>query len=190
MIRFITLAPADAYGASKMAAEAALARVAQATGLRVTALRLPLVYGPGTKANFAALIRAVHRGAPLPVGSIDNRRSLLATGNFVSAVLAVLASDGDGARLTPYLLSDAAVVSTPELVRALAAALGVTPRIVAFPVPLLRAAGRLPGIGERVARLVDSLEVDATAFRTRFAWTPPVTLAAGLAAAVQEAPPV
>ena len=184
------LQPADAYGASKVAAEAALARVARDTGLRVTALRLPLVYGPGAKANFAALIRAVRRGAPLPVASIDNRRSLLATGNFTAAVLCLLASDGDGARLTPYLLSDAAAVSTPELVCALAAALGVTPRIVAFPVPLLRAAGRLPGIGERVSRLVDSLEVDATAFRTRFAWAPPATLAAGLAAAVQEAPPV
>lgn len=184
------LAPADAYGASKVAAEAALARVARDTGLRVTALRLPLVYGPGAKANFAALIRAVRRGAPLPVASIHNRRSLLAAGNFSAAVRAVLASDGDGARLTPYLLADATAVSTPDLVRMLAAALGVTPRIVALPMPLLRAATHVPGIGERVSRLVDSLEVDATAFRTRFAWTPPVTLAAGLAAAVQEAPPV
>lgn len=178
------LAPSDAYGASKQAAEAALARIAQASGLRVTALRLPLVYGPGAKANFAALIDAVRRGAPLPVGSIDNRRSLLATGNFASAVLAVLASEGDDAQLTPYLVADAAPVSTPELVRALAAALGVAPRIVPFPMPLLRAAARLPGIGERVSRLVDSLEVDTAAFRMRFAWTPPVPLAAGLAAAV------
>lgn len=184
------LAPADAYGESKQAAETALARIAQATGVRVTALRLPLVYGPGARANFAALIRAVRSGTPLPVGSLDNRRSLLATGNFASAVLAVLGSEGDAARLTPYLVADAAPVSTPDLVRALAVALGVAPRIVPFPVPLLRAAIHLPGIGDRVARLVDSLEVDTTAFRTRFAWTPPVPLAAGLAAAASEGPPV
>jgi len=229
-------APADAYGASKVAAEEGLARVAQETGLRVTALRLPLVYGPGAKANFAALIRAVRKRAVLPVGSIANRRSLLATGNLASALLALLEDDGrretgagddvtgpraasgsaiavtrdpgdcitpedagapaiamrpdEAGRLTPYLLADAQAVSTPDLVRALATALGVAPRIVPFPPALLRVATSLPVAGERIARLVDSLEIDAAAFRTRFAWTPPVSLAAGLAAAVREAPPL
>lgn len=213
------LAPSDAYGASKVAAEEGLAGVARDTGLRVTALRLPLVYGPGATANFAALIRAVQRRVPLPVGSIANRRSLLATGNLASALLALLASgddeDGAGARdvasapgdtaahgnaaacparpaeagrLTPYLLADAQSVSTPDLVRALAAALGVVPRIVPFPVALLRIATPLRGAGPRIARLVDSLEVDTTAFRTRFAWTPPLPLAAGLAAALRGVP--
>ncbi len=186
------LAPADAYGASKVAAEAALAAVANDTGLRITALRLPLVYGPGAKANFAALIRAVRAGAILPVGSVDNRRSLLATGNFTSAVLTLLADESPVVRgaLTPYLVADARAVATPELVRALAAALGVAPRIVACPPALLRAVKVVPGLGERLSRLVDSLEVDATAFRMRFSWTPPVTLEAGLAAAVREASPL
>ncbi len=208
------LAPADAYGASKVAAEEGLAGVARDTGLRVTALRLPLVYGPGATANFAALIRAVQRRVVLPVGSIVNRRSLLATGNLASALLAVLESDGkeaagpeepaapeqaaapeqvarpEAGRLTPYLLADAQAVSTPDLVRALAAALDVAPRIAPFPVALLRAATALPGAGPRIARLVDSLEVDASAFRTRFAWTPPLSLAAGLAAAVRRMPPL
>lgn len=186
------LAPADAYGASKVAAEAALAAVAKDTGLRITALRLPLVYGPGARANFAALIRAVRDGVILPIGSVDNRRSLLATGNFTSAVLALLADEDPTAQglFTPYLVADARAVATPELVRALAAALGVTPRIVPCPPMLLRAATVVPGLGERLSRLLDSLEVDATAFRTRFSWTPPVTVEAGLAAAVREAPPL
>lgn len=188
------LAPVDAYGASKVAAEEGLARVALETGLRVTALRLPLVYGPGARANFAALVGAVQRRVVLPVGSIANRRSLLATGNLASALLALLETDDlrpdEAGRLTPYLVADAQAVSTPELVCALAVALGVAPRIVPFPVAALRAATVLPRIGERTARLVDSLEVDATAFRTRFAWTPPVSLAAGLAAAVREARPL
>lgn len=185
------LAPADAYGASKVAAEEDLARVARDTGLRVTALRLPLVYGPGTRANFAALMRAVQKRVVLPLGSISNRRSLLATGNLASALLALL-EQGEDARgcLTAYLLADAQPVSTPDLVRALAAALRVAPRIVPFPVSLLRAGARLPGAAPRIARLVDSLEVDTTAFRTRFAWTPPLSLAAGLAAAVREVPPL
>ncbi len=189
------LAPADPYGASKVAAEAGLARVAAETGLRVTALRLPLVYGPGAKANFAALAHAVHRGALLPVASIVNRRSLLGSGNLASALLAVLhadaaAGDGaDGARFAAYFVADAEAPSTPELVRALAAALDVAPRIVPFPPALLRAATHLPGVGARIARLVTSLAVDTTAFRTHFAWTPPLSLATGLAAAVGQRPP-
>lgn len=178
------LAPADAYGASKAAAEAALAQVAARTGLRVTALRLPLVYGPGARANFAALVRAVQRGVPLPLAAVANRRSLLATGNLASATLALLASRGDEARLSPYFVADAKAVSTAELVRALARALAVAPRLVPVPPALLRAAVPLPAIGERIARLVDSLEVDTAAFRARFGWTPPVSLDAGLAAAV------
>ncbi|MCC6870274.1 MAG: NAD-dependent epimerase/dehydratase family protein [Burkholderiales bacterium] len=190
------LVPADPYGASKVAAEAALARVAATTALRVTALRLPLVYGPGAKANFAALVRAVRRGALLPVGSLANRRSLLATGNLASALLALLHADevvGGGeagtTRFTPYFVADAEAVSTPDLVRALAAALGVAPRIVPCPPRLLGVATHLPVIGERIARLVTSLAVDTTAFRTRFGWTPPLSLAAGLAAAVDEVRP-
>ena len=78
--------PEDDYAASKWAAECALAAVAEQSGLRVTALRLPLTYGPGAKANFAALVRAVRRGVPLPLAGITNRRSLLGTGNFCAAL--------------------------------------------------------------------------------------------------------
>ena len=204
------LVPADAYGESKAAAEEGLAGVARESGMRVTALRLPLVYGPGARANFAALIRAVRKGVVLPVGSIANRRSLLSTGNLASALLALLApvaatcsatatsaSSARGApatagsgELMPYLLADAHAVSTPELVRALAAALDVAPRILPFPPAMLRVATHLPGLGERVSRLVDSLEVDSIAFRTRFGWTPPLSLAVGLAAAVRDMPPL
>lgn len=193
------LAPADPYGASKVAAEAGLARVAADTGLRVTALRLPLVYGPGAKANFAALVQAVRRGAILPVASIANRRSLVASGNLASALLAVLEADAavagdradvaDAARFAAYFVADAEAPSTPELVRALAVALDVAPRLVPCPPALLRAATHLPGVGARFARLVTSLAVDTTAFRTRFAWAPPLSLAAGLAAAVGKRPP-
>jgi nucleoside-diphosphate-sugar epimerase len=87
-------------------------------------------------------------------------------------------------------VADAKPVSTPDLVRALAAALGVAPRIVACPTPLLRAAMIVPGMGPRLSRLLDSLEVDATSFRTRFAWTPPLALEDGLAAAVRGTPPL
>jgi nucleoside-diphosphate-sugar epimerase len=175
----------DDYATSKWEAERALEAVTADTGLRVTALRLPLTYGSGARANFARLARVVRHGVPLPFAGIDNRRSLLGIENLVGALVAVLADDaaGEGGRITPYLLADAVAVSTPGLVRALAAALNVEPRLFAVPTGLLRFAGVLSGHSAAVARLTTSLEVDSRAFRTRFGWTPPCTLAQGLAEA-------
>ena len=184
--------PPDEYAASKWAAERALAIVAERTALRVTALRLPLAYGVGVKANFAALVRAVARGVPLPLAAVANKRSVLGTGNFVSALAALLATEGAGERgaLTPYFVTDAEPVSTPDLVRAIAQALRVAPHLFPLPPSALRAAGAWLGRSEMVERLLDTLEADATAFRTRFAWTPPYSLAQGVAAMLADRPPL
>jgi len=184
--------PHDDYAATKWEAEQALAAVAAETGLRVTALRLPLTYGPGVKGNLATLARAIRAGVPLPLAGIHNRRSVLGVGNCSAAIETLLASeDPDGlGRMTPYLVADAEPVSTPELVRAMAAALGVNARLFAVSPGLLRFAGACIAQTPVVERLVGSLEVDTTAFRTRFGWTPPVPFADGLAAALREASPL
>ena len=184
--------PHDDYATSKWDAELALAELAEATGLRVTSLRLPLTYGPHAKANFAALARAVRAGVPLPFAAIDNRRSLLGVGNLGDALATLLASDDAEARgrNTRYLLADAQPVSTPELVRAIAYALGVAPRLFAVPPSLLRFVGACAGRAAAVERLVGSLEVDTSAFRGRFAWTPPRTLAEELADAFAPGAPL
>ena len=182
----------DDYATSKWEAERALAAVAETTGMRVTALRLPLTYGAGATANFARLARAVRRGMPLPLAGIDNRRSLLGVGNLADALATLLADDTaiDAGRMTPYLLADAAPVSTPELARAIATALGVQPRLFAVPAGLLQFAGACLGRADAVARLTGSLAVDTTAFRTRFGWTPPNTLAQGLRGALRPSAPL
>lgn len=177
--------PPDEYAASKWAAERALAAVAEDIGLRITALRLPLTYGPGAKGNFAALARALSSGVPLPLAGIHNRRSVLGTGNLGSALAALLASDdaADGGQMVPYFLADAEPVSTPDLVRAMARALRVSPRIWTLPRGVLRFGGAWLGRSEMVERLLDTLEVDTAAFQVRFDWTPPCSLDDGLAAA-------
>ncbi|MCC6197098.1 MAG: NAD-dependent epimerase/dehydratase family protein [Burkholderiales bacterium] len=182
--------PHDEYAASKWAAERVLAAVAEDTGLRVTALRLPLTYGPGAKANFASLAHAVRRGLPLPFASIRNRRSLLGTGNLCAALAALLRSDDrdDAGRLTPYFVADAQAVSTPDLVRAIARAQAVTARLWPLPPFALRLAAAAAGRSDAAERLLSTLEVDTAAFRTRFGWTPPRTLDEGLADALRSPP--
>ena len=131
--------PSDPYGISKSEAEKALRRVEAETGLEVVVLRPTLVYGPGVKANFLNLLKVVRRGIPLPLGSIDNRRSLIFLGNLVDA-LALCLSHPEAAGET-FLVSDGEDVSTSELLRRCAGALGVAPRLFPVPAALLRWGG-------------------------------------------------
>ncbi|HET9405083.1 MAG TPA: SDR family oxidoreductase [Burkholderiales bacterium] len=171
--------PGDAYGISKWEAEQALARVAAETGLEVVVLRPSLVYGPGVKGNFLRLMNLVARRVPLPLASIANRRSLVYAGNLVDAVLKAI--DAPGAAGRTYLISDGEDVSTPDLVRALAQALGVAPRLLPCPPAALMIGATLAGRRAELARLAGSLQVDAAAARRDLGWRPRFTLSQGLA---------
>ena len=79
--------PQDSYAHSKHQAEQGLRQLSADTSMEVVIIRPPLVYGPGVKANFAALMRAVQRGWPLPLGAVHNQRSLVALDNLVDFIL-------------------------------------------------------------------------------------------------------
>lgn len=159
------LAPGERYARSKREAENALHAVA---GLRLTVLRPPLVYGPEVKANLLALLQAIARGMPLPLASIDNRRSLLYVGNLVDAVGRCL---GDARAIgRTYLLADDGAPSTPALCAEIGEALGRSARLFPFPPALLP------------RKLAGSLEVDDLAIRRALDWRPPFSRQAGLQA--------
>lgn len=172
--------PHDPYAVSKREAEEALWRVSEETGLEVVVLRPPLVYGPGVKANFLALVRAVDRGVPLPLGSADNRRSLIYVANLADAIESCV-SRPEAAGET-FLVSDIESVSTPDLIRCVAHSLGKSPRLLPFPPGVLRAAGRATGREAAVERLLGSLEVDSSKVRRVLGWRPPYTMDEGLEA--------
>ena len=75
--------PLDAYGRSKYEAEQGLRQISAYTGMEVVIIRPPLVYGPGVKANFAALMRALPRGVPLPFGAVHHPGKFVALDNLV-----------------------------------------------------------------------------------------------------------
>jgi nucleoside-diphosphate-sugar epimerase len=160
----------DRYGRSKLAAEQGLKGV---RGIEVVVLRPPLVYGPGVKANFLALMSAVARGVPLPLASIDNRRSLLYVDNLVDAMLRCLELP-QAAGMT-LGVTDGAPVSIPQLCRELGVALGRPARLFPFPPALLELAPAL-------RKLTRSLAVDDSALRGGLGWHPPFTREEGLRA--------
>ena len=171
-------APADAYARSKWEAESGLARIAERTGLEVVVVRPPLVYGPGVGANFLALLKICQARAPLPLAGAVNRRSLLFVGNLADAIVRCL--DHPAAAGETYLLRDGEDISTVQLLRRAAQALGRPARLFPLPTGVLRLAGGLIGKGAVVARLLDSLAVDDGKIRRQLGWTPPFTLAQGL----------
>lgn len=174
-------APTDAYSRSKAEAEAALRTVAARTGLEVVILRPPLVHGPGVGANFGALVRLVARGLPLPFGAINNRRSLVGVDNLADALR--FAAETPQATGCTLLVRDGEDVSTPELIRRLARAMGRPARLVPVPPGLLRAGLGLIGRRAMADRLLGSLTVDDAGLRG-LGWVPPLSLDAGLARAV------
>jgi nucleoside-diphosphate-sugar epimerase len=171
--------PADAYAISKAEAESVLRDIGRATGLSVVTLRPPAVYGPGAKGNILRLLQLISR-VPLPLASIVNRRSLIYMDNLVDAIIASLRAAAPAS--ATYLVSDGEDISTPDLIRALADGIGAPARLLPCPIALLKLAGSLTGRREDVRRLTDSLQVDISKIRSELCWTPPCTLAAGLAA--------
>ncbi len=170
--------PDDAYGFAKWSIEEAMRGAAGETAL--TIIRPPLVYGLGVKGNFLALIRLVDSGMALPLASVHNRRSLVGLDNLVDLVETALRHPA--ARYGTFLVRDDEEVSTPELVRRIAMALGRAPRLFPTPPAALRVVARMLGRADAAERLLGSLRVDDSATRERLGWRPRVPLDEGLAA--------
>ncbi len=155
---------------------------AQKTGMDVVIIRPPLVYGPGVKANFASMLKAVKRGFPLPLGAIDNKRSFVYMGNLVS--LFVRCIDHPSAANQVFLVSDGQDLSTTELLQRCAMALGMKSRLIPVSKSLIKVCASLSGKQTAAQRLCDNLQVDISKACNLLGWKPPVTVAEGLKACV------
>lgn len=174
--------PNDSYAISKFEAEQLLGKIGEDTGMEIVILRPPLVYGPKVKANFLRLMNWVDRGIPLPLASVENRRSMIYLGNFVDALI-TCAGHPDAAGKT-FLVSDGEDISTAQLVRNLARLMGKHSYLWPFPPALLRLSGRLVGRQDEVERLLGSLVIDSSKIRRELGWTPPFSMEQGLAETV------
>lgn len=166
--------PVDSYGISKHEAEEQLRRLAAETGMEVVIIRPPLVYGPGVKANFLSMMRWLYKGIPLPLGAINNRRSLVALDNLVDLIVTCI--DHPAAANQTFLAGDGEDLSTTELLRRMGAALGRPARLIPVPPALLSAGATMLGKRAVSQRLLGSLQVDISKTRALLGWTPPVSV--------------
>lgn len=193
--------PTTPYGKSKLEAENFLKDIAAVRGMEWTIIRPPLVYGSGNPGNMRRLLKIVRSGLPLPLASVRNRRSFIYVENLVDLIITCL---GDPKAVgKTFLPSDGGDVSTPELIRAIALAAHIvqedggrkigdgvgtrhtslatrhSPQLFPFPADLLKAMGRLPGLGA-LRKLTSSLYVDSDPIRQDLGWTPPFSMEEGL----------
>ncbi|RJG02925.1 SDR family oxidoreductase [Noviherbaspirillum sedimenti] len=173
-----TPAPLDAYGISKLEAEQGLLDLSAQTGMELVIIRPPLVYGPGVNANFAAMTRWLQRGVPLPLGSIDNKRSLVAVDNLVDLIVTCITHPA--AANQTFLVSDGEDISVSELLRRMAQAMGRPARLLGVPARFLELAASMLGKKNIAQRLCGSLQVDIEKTRRLLGWHPQITLDQGL----------
>lgn len=169
----------DPYGISKREAEEGLLALAMQSGLEVVIVRPPLIYGPGVKANFLSMLRWLDKGIPLPLGAIDNRRSLVALDNLVDLLVLCLAHPAAAGER--FLVSDGDDISTTELLRRLGGALGRPARLLPVPSSWISCAAGLVGRKDISQRICGSLQVNIDKTRELLGWTPPITVNQALA---------
>lgn len=174
--------PQDAYALSKWEAEKALRKISKDTGMEVVIIRSPLVYGPNVKANFLKMMQYIKRGIPLPLGAIQNKRSLIGIDNLVDFILTTI-SHPKAANQT-FLISDDEDISTTDLLRRIGKHMGKPARLIPLHPKILFFLFSILGRQDFGDRLLGSLEVDITKAKKLLAWSPPKTLDEGLRAAV------
>lgn len=175
-------APQDPYSVSKWAAECALREIERETRMEVVVVRPPLVYGPGVGANFRRLMQWVDKQIPLPFGAVRNLRSLVALDNLVDLLTVCEKHSLAGGRT--FLVSDGHDVSTPDLIRMLAASMKRKVVLLPLPVSVLTTMAALLGKSVEAGRLLGSLLVDIDDTRSILGWMPPVSMETAIEAAV------
>ncbi len=171
-------APTDPYGISKHEAEQALLKLARETSMEMVIIRPPLVYGPGVKANFYKMMQFLAKGFPLPLGAINNKRSLVALKNIVDLIVTCI--DHPAAANQIFLAGDGEDLSTTELLQRLGVALGKPARLLPVPQKMLEFCLKLLGKDDVAQRLCGSLQADISKARDMLGWNPPVSVDEGL----------
>lgn len=173
-----TPSPDDAYSISKWEAEKGLQQLSLDTGIEIVIIRPPLIYGPGVKGNFASIIKLVSMGLPLPLGAILNQRSLVGLDNMVDLIITCI--DHPAAANQIFLAGDGHDLTTTDLLRGVARAMGKPLWLIPVPETLLVRGATLLGKKAVAKRLLGSLQVDISKARDLLGWEPPIPLEEGL----------
>jgi len=175
--------PTDAYAKSKFRAENELLLLGEKSGMEVTVIRPPLVYGPGVKGNFIKLLKIVEYGVPIPFLSVKNLRSFVSVVNISSFIMRCIEHKNAVGQI--FIVSDNADISTPDLMRKISTAMGKPIRLLPVPLVLLKLTGKLIRKNSAFEKLYGSLVVDVNKARKLLNWEPLQTFDEGIRQTVE-----
>lgn len=171
-------APIDSYGRSKLDTERGLYEIGEETGMDIVCIRPPLVYGPGVKANFLSMLKWLSRGIPLPLASINNKRSFVGLDNLVDLIVTCI--DHPGAINQTFLAGDGNDLSTSELLNSIAKAMDKKSRLIPVNQKLLGFILELMGKKNLAQRICGTLQVDISKAQKLLGWVPLTSVDKGL----------
>lgn len=165
--------PNDAYGKSKLLAEEALKGL-ESEDFKISIVRPPLIYGQGVKGNMMKLIALVEKRKCIPLGNINNKRSMLGLDNFVALLDRVIETSKSGT----FLIQDSEPVSTSRLISEIAKGKNIQIKLISIPGLVRFAIKKLAP--EIYKRLFGSLVVDDSATRNILNFEPPYSFEEGI----------
>ena len=124
--------PIDSYGRAKLDAENILRNEAKSSGVKVTILQPPGVFGERGLGSLGKIIAFCEKGIVPVLGSGRNLQSLAYVGNVVNQAI-FLADSQDSAGKT-YIVSDERPYTVNELINAVAGVMGARPFKMHIPV--------------------------------------------------------
>jgi len=171
------------YAISKLRSEKALTEISLRFDLEPVIIRIPLVYGHGAKGNAAKLVKIVKLGVPLPLGTFNNKRSMIGIDNLIDLIIRCI--DAPEANGKTFLASDGKDLSTPELIRLIASSVGKKANLFPFPIFMLKFLSSIFGRRKEINKLVGSLRVDNSYTKKILDWSPPISVEEGIRRMVQ-----
>ena len=168
--------PQESYAISKYEAEQGLLKLAQNSSLEMVIIRPPLVYGNNAPGNFGRLIQWVSPKfiLPLPLGAVNNARSLVAIDNLVSFIITCTLHSKAANEI--FLISDNDSLSTTQLLKKIAKAFNKKALLLPVPVSWMIFMAKILGREADAVRLFSSLVVDSSKARKLLNWSPVVTM--------------
>lgn len=169
----------DSYGVSKYEAEQTLLELAKNAKLEVVIIRPVLIYGPHVKANFKNMINLANKKIPLPIGCLDNKRSLVSVYNLADLIEVCLTHPN--AKNEIFLVSDQDDISVKQLFEKLAYYQNNKLMILPIPKKLISLLATLVGKGAMASRLCSELVVDTSKNTALLDWRAPYSVDDSLA---------
>ncbi|MGY8813368.1 MAG: NAD-dependent epimerase/dehydratase family protein [Gammaproteobacteria bacterium] len=167
------LNPQDDYSKSKLITEQLLVQSCSENNMEYVILRVPLVYGPGVKANFYSLLNLISHNIPLPLSHVKNLRSFLYVKNLCLLIEKIIRSSN--CRNKIYLVKDCNL-STTDLVTKLSTSMSLSPRLFHISPKYLEPCARILNMKTKFDRVFESLVVDDAKIRHELSWQPHIEL--------------